>query len=600
MPHQRPITKIHTVSLQNKIPLTKKTNILILILLLTLPFLTQIKLTSATTIRVPLDYPTIKEAVIHAITGDTIQVAPGTYYENNINVEALITALTITGASPTTTIIDGMGNGSIIDIDGTHVQISGFTFRNTGTDHNAINSLKPGPSSSNDYHRFTNNIITGAGYGIAMSYSNLNTIYNNTITNCPIGGMSLTNAATNNITGNTITDSVYGIRIITSSSNTIQANTITQTDFGIHITGSASVTATGNTIKGNKIASITAGIYSGSYTTATNIDHNTITEGSSAIYLLGTAATITYNRIENTGQGISYGVRAWYTSSTVSNHIVRSNRIVNTGWAIELTYSVGNDFIANWIQDNTYGILMAFSSTNDFYRNNFVNNAIQTSAGSGANAWSIGGQGNYWSDYTGVDANHDGIGDTPYMISPIGQDNYPLMGTWSEHDISIENITTNPTQIPIGETVNITVTVKNTGKLGTAETFTVTPKRNGTNIETKQVTNLAAGATQNITFTWNTAGIETGTYTISATASLVTDELNTDNNNRTDGTVTVEAPIPGDTNGDGVVNEQDLIALAQAFSTTPESPNWNPNADFNQDGIIDAQDLRMLGRNYNP
>jgi hypothetical protein len=243
---------------------------------------------------------------------------------------------------------------------------------------------------------------------------------------------------------------------------------------------------------------------------------------------------------------------------------------------------------------------MAFSSTNDFYRNNFVNNAIQTSAGSGANAWSIGGQGNYWSDYTGVDANHDGIGDTPYLISPIGQDNYPLMDTWSEHDISIENIVTNPTQIPTGQSVNITVTVKNIGKLGAAETFAVIAKRNETNIATQQVTNLAAGATKNLTFIWSTIGISDGNHTISATASLVTDELNTDNNNRTDGTVTIEAPIPGDVNYDGIVNEQDLIALAQVFSTTPESPDWNPNADFNQDGIIDARDLGMLGKNYNP
>jgi parallel beta-helix repeat protein len=549
---------------------------------------------------VPLDYPTIKDAVIHAITGDTIQVDPGTYYENNINVEATVTALTIIGAGPATTIIDGMGNGSIIDIDGTHVQISGFTFRNTGTDHNAINSLKPGPSASNDYHRFTNNIITTAGYGIALGYSNQNTIYNNTIIDCPIGGLLLTNAGTNNITGNTITDSAYGIRIITSSGNTIQSNTITETDFGVHITGSSTVTSTGNTIKGNTIRSITAGVYSGSYTTTTNIDRNTITEGSSAIYLLGTTATVNYNKIENTGQGISYGVRAWYSTTTTSNHIIRNNKIINTGWAIELTYSVGNNFKANWIQDNTYGVLMAFSSTNTFYQNNFVNNAVQASAGTGTNTWSSGEQGNYWSDYTGTDANHDGIGDTPYLISPIGQDNYPLMDTWSEHDISIENVTTNPTQVPVSQTVNITVTVKNNGKLGTAETFTVTAKSNETSIETKQVTNLAAGATKNVTFNWNTTGLTAANYTISATASPVTDELNTDNNNRTDGTVTLEAPILGDANGDGVINEQDLMILAEAFGASPESPNWNPNADFDQDGIIDAHDLRMLGKNYDP
>jgi len=42
------------------------------------------------------------------------------------------------------------------------------------------------------------------------------------------------------------------------------------------------------------------------------------------------------------------------------------------------------------------------------------------------NFWDNGVRGNYWSDYTGTDANNDDIGDTPYVIDADNKDRYPL------------------------------------------------------------------------------------------------------------------------------------------------------------------------------
>jgi len=553
---------------------------MILFLLLLIPLLIQIKPTSAQTLLVPQQYTTIKAAVNAAATGDIIQISPGTYNENNIIISDLITSLRIIGANPTTTIVNGMGSGTVFDIDGTHVEISGLTIRNSGNNYNVIASEKPGPSPSNDYHIFKNNIIEKGAYGISLSLSNQNTIYNNTFNDTPIGGISLNSATSTNITGNTIKDSIHGIKLYNSGTNTIAANKITQTTYAIHISGT---TSTGNTIKDNTLAGRTAGIYTGSDTTT--IERNEIIDGSAGIYMQGKTATINYNIIKNS----SYGIRLYYSGATTTNHNIKNNKITDCAYGIEFTYSNTGTFKANWFQKNTFGVYVSFSSSNTFYQNNFVDNDYQAYSYLGTNSWSSGGQGNYWSDYDGEGA---------YPI-PIGaSDPSPLLDTWSEHDVSIESITSDATQATPGQTVNITVTVKNKSRISATETFTVTAKYNATTIETKTVTNLAAGSTQNLVFKWNTAQVNPGNYTINAEASIVAYELNTDNNKGTDGTVKIKAPLTGDINRDATVNDLDLRLLVQAFGATPGSSNWDQDADLNNDNVIDARDLRLLGENY--
>jgi len=56
--------------------------------------------------------------------------------------------------------------------------------------------------------------------------------------------------------------------------------------------------------------------------------------------------------------------------------------------------------------------------------------------------------------------------------------------------------------------------------------------------------------------------------------------------------------IPGDTNGDGIVDIYDAIILANAFASTPTQPNWNAAADLNHDNIVDIFDAIILANNF--
>jgi parallel beta-helix repeat protein len=91
----------------------------------------------------------------------------------------------------------------------------------------------------------------------------------------------------------------------------------------------------------------------------------------------------------------------------------------------------GNIFEANTAKDNTDagfwigGLQNPPPFSNIFFHNNLIGNAIQAGVPpleyGYPNTWDDGypSGGNYWSDYAGVDANGDGMGDTPYEIPTV-------------------------------------------------------------------------------------------------------------------------------------------------------------------------------------
>jgi nitrous oxidase accessory protein len=131
--------------------------------------------------------------------------------------------------------------------------------------------------------------------------------------------------------------------------------------------------------------------------------------------------SILYNNIST--QGPSLGL--WYSS----NNIVFGNTFSKFWWWIGMTGgSTNNKIVANDVWAGQLYLADKLVGTNCIYHNNFWNfKWEQTATTNSANVWSSNMQGNYWGSSWGPDANHDGVGDTPYIIDKTNKDNYPLM-----------------------------------------------------------------------------------------------------------------------------------------------------------------------------
>jgi len=292
-------------------------------------------------------------------------------------------------------------HGIVVLRDNIVVDGSGFSIEGTGLEYySGIYFSEIG----NVTIRNTN--IKNFHYGIQSNSSSNNSISGNNITTNSVFGIMLISSSSNNtISGNTIT-SDYGIRLDSSSNNSISGNNITSRGVGIGLYGSSDY----NDINGNNVTN--NGYYGICLDSSSNnsVNGNTITNNHAGILLrFSSNNSVGENTIKDNGEGIGL-------ESAISN-VISGNNITN---------------------NHIFGVELDASSNNTIYHNNFVSNAQQVyvSPNSSANVWDDGypSGGNYWSDYNGTDADHDGIGDTPYVIDANNTDIYPLMGMFSEFD----------------------------------------------------------------------------------------------------------------------------------------------------------------------
>jgi len=248
-------------------------------------------------------------------------------------------------------------------------------------------------------------------------------------------GVQLWRTGYTTIVGNTITNNGYGISLEDSSdNNSISGNTITNnSEAGIRLT--YGIYSKHNSIVGNYIINNRYGIESGAENSISgnNITNNTYNgiELDSSYY-----SSIVGNSIKDNGYG---GI---YLDSSNYNNITENDVINNSQYGIRLYYSSNNVFHQNNITaSNGYCIYLEQSSNNMIYHNNLISNTQNVLCFNSINIWDDGypSGGNHWSNYTGVDLEPDGIGDSWYEIDSSNIDHYPLKGMFSDFDATSEH-----------------------------------------------------------------------------------------------------------------------------------------------------------------
>jgi len=420
-------------------------------------------------------FDSIQDGVDAVNVSGTVYVYNGTYYENVV----VDKTINLVGEDRNNTIIDGGGGGDVVYVSADWVNISGFTFRNSGNSH--YSPYDSGIDIISDNNTLSDSMITGNTIGICLNNTKNNKIMGNTVVNTSTWGIFLPYSNNTIIFSNIIKDNgddqhyADGVRLGSSYNNTIFYNTIISNNYnGIGLFYSCgNNTIQNNTIQNNGEYGIVLWS-SGNNTISDNIvTHNGDTWGC-GIYLCSTPSrnNIVCNNIvtDNLIDGISLGYSS--NNNTITKNFVRKNGRDGIN-----LYDSCNDniIIQNTVENNGYGgynahygiRLWGNSDSNLIYHNNFIDNFYNVYSYNCINTWDNGYPfgGNYWDDYTEDDLysgpnqdipGSDGIGDTPYNITGgDNQDLYPLMHHFEMYYML--NISA-PSEVDEGELFNVVVT----------------------------------------------------------------------------------------------------------------------------------------------
>jgi parallel beta-helix repeat protein len=223
-------------------------------------------------------------------------------------------------------------------------------------------------------------------------------------TGCTCYGYSsvnVTNSHNVNVTDNTIISDDYGIRVAASTAVIVADDDVGQVgDASLVVSNSSAVLVFGNHLTGN-------------------LDGVEIDNGNDSTFW------------NNTVMAQLTGI---FMAESFGNMFFNNNIFSATQIGLSFSSDYNNTFFDNDVHSaSEYALFLWQTSANSFFHNNFLQNSyVQIySNDNSTDSFDNSIEGNYWCNYIGVDSNHDGISDTPYVMDSTMYhrlvDNFPLM-----------------------------------------------------------------------------------------------------------------------------------------------------------------------------
>ncbi len=339
----------------------------------------------------PDDSDGLRTTLATAANGDTILLGGGTY-RGNFEVHQ---SLKLLGSDDedSPAVLTSEGTGSVLRVFASEVEISQLGLRHSGTDISAKDACVYVEPSAH-HVRILNNQMNECTWGVWIHEASHALVEGNSVRGTTKAilsdrgnGIHLFNTKETQVRGNRIQQGRDGLYISNSENVILENNHMDQTRFGIHYMYSHRCKVIGNTALNSQVG---------------------------AAIMYSKELVIRGNHFENNSDhGILF--------RDVLYSAIEDNRSQYNYDGIFLGGSLFNTIRGNTFERNKLAAhVSAGSKDNEVFDNNFIDNQLQVRfLDRKSIQWNADGRGNYWSHYAGWDRDHNGIGDTRFLVTRI-------------------------------------------------------------------------------------------------------------------------------------------------------------------------------------